>query len=403
MCRQQVRPDSAVSTAPAPRKAWAESDSESEGSGTESDAGSSDGPDYRFSPAAPRPWMGAPKQLPSLGLGPKPISSQASRPRPQPAPLKEEAMVAAPVPPRSAAPRSHAALACYLRRENNRLRQALVQAQRQAEAAALAQPERKGSSNADLSHLLELAREFGEGPGALHAWEEQPAKVQNAWASEAEVEAEEMCIATPRTARRRLTVAAQAAELRAELEVSHQEVADLQASLACREAKLAVVRQRVSERQTPDVSPMAAAPTAVPLPQRPSGSCPGLGPLARAREPRRRSRQPQSGRQHREGEACAGTKVADAVKLAERPRSGSVSNLVARFEQKQRQIGLSCGADRPVERARSASQSKIIVPDRIRQASITDTGRNVQLPCGTRPLRRPIRRNCSTPSLVVAF
>lgn len=393
MCRQLTRCKSAMTTAPVPRKAWEESDSESDDSGSEHDAGLNDSPD-RFSPSAPRPWSGAPKQLPSLAGVAKPVSSQALRLKPRPSPLKEEHLAAAPVPPRSAAPRGQAALACYLRRENNRLRQLLVQAQRQAEAAASAQPQRK--SVADLSHLLELARDFGECPGPAKAWEEQPTDVP-------EAEVGETCMAPPQTARRKLTMAAQASELRAQLEASRKDVAGLRASLASRDAKLAAARESAAKREKEQNDAAAASLMAVSAPKRPSGSFPQAGSFIRASKSQLRSHGLQQDFLSCKGKAVAEAKAADVVKVADRPRSGSVSKLVARFEEKQRQAFSSCKITPPGERPRSGSQSTLVVRDQFQQTSCSKgTARNVQLPSGAPPPRRPIRRNCSSPVLVVA-
>lgn len=68
-----------------------------------------------------------------------------------------------PLPP-EAAPRNPLGLASYLREENNRIREAIVQAQREAEAAVMSSQEAKPI---DFAHLLALAKDFGEGLGSI--------------------------------------------------------------------------------------------------------------------------------------------------------------------------------------------------------------------------------------------
>jgi len=67
------------------------------------------------------------------------------------------------LPPPEAAPKSAKGLVMYLRQENDWLRNALSQLQQEAEKTASQQASGEHAT-LDFAHLLELAREFGEGP-----------------------------------------------------------------------------------------------------------------------------------------------------------------------------------------------------------------------------------------------
>lgn len=194
---------------------WEDTSSDSE---PESDTSSSESePDQaRLSPTAPRRWSAAPKALPSVG----PVAAL----RRSAAPAGGECHAASlAVPPREAAPKSQAALACYLRKENSRLRQSLVRAQRRAEEAAALQPAPQGKSP-DLAHLLALVRELDYGDSC--GFENE----QRGFVS----------ISTPRGGLRprASTGKAEVSSLREALRESEEEGAKLRAALAERENTL---------------------------------------------------------------------------------------------------------------------------------------------------------------------
>lgn len=118
-------------------------------------------------------------------------------------------------------------LLTHLRNDNSRLREALVEAQRELEALAARGQE---SNGVDFSHLLALVKEFGDGLGGFEA-EARESCDQNA--------AEVFAICSPRG---EAGTEPEVTRLREELEQSQKEVAQLRAELALRDAELLTLR-----------------------------------------------------------------------------------------------------------------------------------------------------------------
>lgn len=201
------------------RALWEDSSSSSEPESDTSDS-ESEADCVRRSHAATRRWSGASKTLPSAG--PVVKSPKAAPPRP------EACTASLSVLPHAAAPKSQAAQACFLRKENSRLRQVLARAQRRAEEATASQPAPQGELP-DLAHLLALARELDCGDCCVQEVEESGF----------------VSISTPRSDCRPGASAGEAevSSLREALRQSEEEGARLQAALAERESRLIALRR----------------------------------------------------------------------------------------------------------------------------------------------------------------
>lgn len=144
--------------------------------------------------------------------------------------------VAMRLPPAEAAPKSSKALILYLRQENAWLRSALSQLQEEAERT-VSQQESGDHSTLDFAHLLELAREFGQGPseGCLQDcddWYGDDASTLGPGT---------ISMATPTSTPRGGNT--QVAELQTQLSQSLQEVGKLKLELAARDKELAALRR----------------------------------------------------------------------------------------------------------------------------------------------------------------
>jgi len=136
-------------------------------------------------------------------------------------------------------------LMAHLRKDNDKLRQALVDAQRDAEEAVLendALREREDAGAIDFGHLLALAKEFGDGLGG--GLGEDAAGVEDALGS-----VQCFSLDSPRDApgadgKERDSTAA--ADLRRQLDESRSEVEQLKAMLAAKDAELAEARRLAS-------------------------------------------------------------------------------------------------------------------------------------------------------------
>jgi len=160
------------------------------------------------------------------------------------------------VPPQSSGLMS---LVGHLRSDNEKLREALVQAQREAESAMLA-AEKGGYEGAgvDFGHLLSLVKDFGDGLGGGDFWDEQE-EVPVAQGGQASpmspTSAEVFSMDSPRDADdmngdattkalRENSLQPQVEQqedvvtLRQELEASRKEAAELRALLAARDQEL---------------------------------------------------------------------------------------------------------------------------------------------------------------------
>jgi len=132
------------------------------------------------------------------------------------------------------APGGLMALVSHLRGDNNRLREALVQAQRESERLAQERgQDGEGDRGIDFSHLLALATEFGEGLGGFAAPEVDSGVEQDAPGADV------FSIFSPRgeaAGPPEPAVQAELARLQAELQEARSEVALLREELATRDA-----------------------------------------------------------------------------------------------------------------------------------------------------------------------
>lgn len=128
---------------------------------------------------------------------------------------------------------SQAVQACYLRKENSRLRQVLARARRRAEEATALQRETQ-SGLPDLAHLLALVRELDCGDSCVQETEESGV----------------ISICTPRSGcEPGVSVGeAEVFSLREALRRSEKESASLQAALAERESRLIALRRQGMSR-----------------------------------------------------------------------------------------------------------------------------------------------------------
>lgn len=228
-----------------------------------------------------RPQGGAPASRPptvALQTPPKLAGSLAAARPPLPALPQRLPLPSKPAPAAAPEPASMMTLVTHLRRDNARLREALVQAQRDAEEAMLQGEEGKGSG-VDFAHLLSLVRDFGEDLGALGAEEPARAGRSAAWSAEGEVEA--FAIHSPRegqppraprkapplpalgastalpagveafsmcSARGDAPADAAASSLEERLQASLDDAARLRLELARKDAELAALREREAQR-----------------------------------------------------------------------------------------------------------------------------------------------------------
>lgn len=107
--------------------------------------------------------------------------------------------------------------------------------------AAPLQAAQSGPKGPDLSHLIELAKEFDADLCVTEAWGELAPEAPETGADETDA----MCISIC-TARRKPTAAEVKKELREELEASNRETAELRAALVDREGRLAALGSRRS-------------------------------------------------------------------------------------------------------------------------------------------------------------
>jgi len=135
------------------------------------------------------------------------------------------------------------ALMAHLRKDNDKLRQALVDAQREAEEAVMENEENKNRSEEggiDFGHLLALAKEFGDGLGGGLAEvgdenDESLSSVQFFSMKTPRVCVQESADGSVQVK----SGLGEAVELRRRLEESQNEVQQLRALLAAKEAELA--------------------------------------------------------------------------------------------------------------------------------------------------------------------
>jgi hypothetical protein len=145
------------------------------------------------------------------------------------------------LPPPEAAPKSSRGQVAYLRQENTLLRNALAQLQREAEKVAQQASEPKPL---DFAHLLELAREFGEGLERR----EQRDHGDDLYGEDGSTTAR-FRISTPDSSPRGEKLPLQCGgldvidELRTELVESRREASQLKAQIAVRDSELATLRQ----------------------------------------------------------------------------------------------------------------------------------------------------------------
>lgn len=135
-------------------------------------------------------------------------------------------------------------LVSHLRRDNGRLREALVAAQRETEEAVLKGEER---ANVDFGHLLELVRDFGDDLGAVgEGVEDAPSDdcsphgaVEQYSLEEADNE-EEILVSSECTEQK------DTARLRLDLDSAQQEILRLKKELAAKDEELAALRRMAS-------------------------------------------------------------------------------------------------------------------------------------------------------------
>lgn len=150
------------------------------------------------------------------------------------------------LPPPEAAPKSSRGQVAYLRQENTLLRNALAQLQREAEKVA--QQASGESKPLDFAHLLELAREFGEGLERR----EQRDHCDDWYGEDVSTTAPgSISISTPDSSPRGEKQPLQREgldvmdELRTQLAESRREASQLKAQIAVRDSELATLRQAV--------------------------------------------------------------------------------------------------------------------------------------------------------------
>lgn len=142
------------------------------------------------------------------------------------------------LPPPEAAPKSMKGLVTYLRQENEWLRNALSELQQETEKTVSQQAAGEHGS-LDFAHLLELAREFGEGPpkGGQYEYDD--------WYGDdvSTVGPGTISMATPDSTPRgeHHHPDIEVAELQTQLSESRREVEELKAKLAERDAQLAAL------------------------------------------------------------------------------------------------------------------------------------------------------------------
>jgi len=119
----------------------------------------------------------------------------------------------------------------HLRKDNDGLRQALVEAQREAEDAVLEKESNKEAGAIDFGHLLALAKDFGDGLGGGlgETFEETTGALDSVQC---------FSLDSPRDCNEGAS-SAEAEELRRQLEESRREVEQLRALLAAKDAELA--------------------------------------------------------------------------------------------------------------------------------------------------------------------
>lgn len=137
--------------------------------------------------------------------------------------------------------------ATTIRLDNDRLRNAIVKAHRDAEVA-ITMPLRNESSGqgVDFAHLLSLVKDFGDefgGSGALRL-EEQPCSASFG----AEATAGVISISTPRGDNSNHPKVSEAARLRMEIAASRREADDLRTRLAVRAAEITAAKALAAKK-----------------------------------------------------------------------------------------------------------------------------------------------------------
>lgn len=179
---------------------------------------------HRPSLVAGNQWKGVPRSLPSLAWVAKSMSK---------------------VTPGDAVLGSASGLV-QLRTENSRLREALEQAQQNAESQAIGAKDDTGANAGDrnpvdFAHLLELVKELGYGLGSFAAVDEEPFLEGNQVADETYGA---ISISTPRD-EKCFASEGELAELREELDDSREENNDLRVALSASEAQVAAMHMSV--------------------------------------------------------------------------------------------------------------------------------------------------------------
>jgi len=214
-------------------EAWEHSDSESEtdiDSGSEVDTPRATPPQPRGVSAATPASELAPQHLPSLA---KMLPKMAAAPSlPQRLTIEHRSQGDKTEARQAKPPQGLMGLVAHLRKDNERLREALVVAQREAEAvAAAAEQALEGdrSVKPDFAHLLALMKDFGDDLGGICAEEQQEENCEAA-----------ISIFTPRDEEQ--DSVSEAVRLRCELKESESTIAQLRASLDERDAEIARLR-----------------------------------------------------------------------------------------------------------------------------------------------------------------
>lgn len=173
---------------------------------------------------------------------PCPLSERGCQEHLAKLPLPAKQFVAK-LPPPEAAPKSARGQVTYLRRENELLRSAIAQLQKEAEKVA--QEASEESKSLDFAHLLELARDFGEDFGICAIPEHN-----NDWYGENSSTAAPDSInistpdSSPRCEKQSLPNGnSDVAELQAQLDKSRCEVSQLKAQISVLDSELAKLRQ----------------------------------------------------------------------------------------------------------------------------------------------------------------
>mmetsp|Transcript_32572 Transcript_32572/g.52410 ORF Transcript_32572/g.52410 Transcript_32572/m.52410 type:complete len:256 (+) Transcript_32572:2-769(+) len=139
----------------------------------------------------------------------------------------------------------------HLRSDNTRLREALVQAQREMETLAATQGDCKEVQSIDFAHLLSLVKDFGDDLGGF-----ADDNLEEAQCCGRSVEV--FAISSPRSDEEPSTTAESessaddevALQLRSELEQSRLEVSELRWQLAAKDAELLTLRGGVDVRSS---------------------------------------------------------------------------------------------------------------------------------------------------------